>query len=47
MVVEGIDKEVLEAATAAVPVPVEEEPTPETDVEEVTTRELAVLKKIG
>jgi hypothetical protein len=29
------------------PVPVEEELPPETDVEEVTGSELAILKKIG
>ena len=45
--VEELDEGLVEVEAAAVPVPVEDELPPETNVEEVTGSELAVLKKIG
>ena len=45
MMVEELDEGLVEVEAAALPVPVEDELSPETDVEEVTGSELAVLKK--
>ena len=42
---DGLDEGLVEVEAASVPVPVEDELPPETDVEEVTGSELTVLKE--